>query len=98
MALPEHVSPRLVENLVGPEAEWPIFTDAQVAWLEKAFPNRVIERHESIEDHIRYAGAVDLITILRSRVPGSVRTDLSLTDEEMDELEIIQASEALIKD
>jgi hypothetical protein len=85
--------PRLkgLEGILGPETAWPTFTDAQIGWLEKVFPARCMTRTETVEDHLRYAGAVDLISIMRSRVmdPNTPTATLDLTEEEAETLEMI---------
>lgn len=63
---------------------WPTFTDAQVSFLEKLYPARVMGMYESLEAHVRYAGKVDLIEELRANVPSfaSTRGQLNMTPEE----------------
>lgn len=62
---------------------WPAFTEAQVSFLEELFPARCIGHTESIEDHIRYAGKVDLIAQLRAHtVGGAARLQFTEDEEE----------------
>lgn len=59
-----------VEELEAIMAMMPTFTDAQVAYLEDLFPARCKEPLEGIEEHMLYAGKVELIAFLRSRTPS----------------------------
>lgn len=65
---------------------WPRFTEEQVTFLEKLYPARCISPRETIEDHIRYAGKVDLIASMREHVPGAI-TALHLNEDEEDALD-----------
>lgn len=85
---------KILETLLGPQNRWPTFTPEQVEWLEKVWPPRVIKRGETIEDHLRYAGAADVVSLIRMRVAdGSGATD-ELTQDELEELEIVAAGSA----
>lgn len=69
--------------------EWPAFTHTQVSFLEEAYPARPINRRESIEDHLRYAGMVELIarmreTVLDAPVVIGKEAGLDLTEEELE--------------
>lgn len=86
------MAPRLKMEFV-PDP-WPNFTDAQVEFLESRFPARCLAQHESVEDHLRYAGKVDLIAQLRDHVIGSP-SSLALTDEEEEALDDMSVAIAL---
>lgn len=45
---------------------YPRLTADQIEQLEVKFPPRCLHKGESVEDHLRYAGKVELIAILRS--------------------------------
>ena len=45
---------------------FPRLTADQVEQLENKFPPRCLGKGESVEDHLRYAGKVELIALLRS--------------------------------
>lgn len=48
-------------------AELPALSTEQVLKLETAFPHRCYSpKHESLEEHMKYAGKVELIAQLRS--------------------------------
>lgn len=65
---------------------WPLFSDNQVSFLESKFPARCIKPSETIEDHLRYAGVVDLVQQLRMHVMGNPQA-LALTEDEEDALD-----------
>lgn len=69
---------------------WPLFTESQVAFLESKFPARCLKTSEAVEDHLRYAGKVDLIAQLREHVIGSPG-GLMLTDDEEEALDDVAA-------
>jgi hypothetical protein len=71
--------------------KWPTFTDAQVSFLENLFPSRPIDRTETIEDHLRFAGKVELIAAMRTRVTDGdgprMETAFELTEDEAAEFD-----------
>lgn len=72
--------------------DFPTFTDAQVSALEELFPARTIKKGESIEDHRRYAGMVDIVQMLRDHViDGPESGSIELTEDEEAELAIAEA-------
>lgn len=82
-----------LEVEITPES-WPQFSEYQVAFLEKMFPKRCLQTRETVEDHLRYAGKVDLIAIMRDHVIGSPGS-LLLSDDEEDALDDEAAAIAL---
>jgi len=56
--------------------DWPEVPEDLVAYLEAAFPPRCKKPSESLEEHVRYAGCVELVEILRARAEmGRVGAD-----------------------
>lgn len=47
--------------------EWPDIDGELLAYLEGAYPPRCIQPGERFEDHVRYAGKVELIAAMRSQ-------------------------------
>ena len=47
----------------------PAFTTAQVAWLKALHPPRCLRMNETVEDHLRYAGKVDLVALIEANCP-----------------------------
>jgi hypothetical protein len=66
------------------QAVFPKFNDVQVEFLEGMFPPRCLGLHESVEDHLRYAGKVELVAVLRSSMGGPT-PGLTLSEEEQAE-------------
>jgi hypothetical protein len=65
---------------------WPKFTEEQVTFLEGEFPPRCLGTKESVEDHLRYAGKVELIAMMRrSSLPGTEPNALQFLSEEEQE-------------
>ncbi len=68
------------------EEPWPQFTEAQAAFLEKLFPPRCIGTDQRLEDHLRYAGKVDLVARIRANTitarPSAGGADLTEDEEE----------------
>lgn len=54
--------------------ELPVLERSQVERLEKLYPPRCIGRMENAEEHLRYAGMVELVANLRVRFEQT-RTD-----------------------
>jgi hypothetical protein len=48
--------------------KWPHFTEEQVSFLEDLFPVRCLQPGEPVEVHLRHAGMVELISLLRANV------------------------------
>jgi hypothetical protein len=46
----------------------PLFTNAQVKWLEDLYPPQCYTGRGSLEEHLMVAGKVELIALMRSRV------------------------------
>ncbi len=67
---------------------WPILTNAQVSALEERFPPRCLSPNETVEDHLRYAGKVDLIATLRSAVVDTSASSLDFTDDEEEAIDL----------
>jgi hypothetical protein len=65
---------------------FPYFTDEQVAALEDLFPARCLRQNETVEDHLRYAGKVELIASMRGAVIGGPKA-LVLSEEEEDAID-----------
>lgn len=61
--------------------ELPVLTEEQVARLEDLYPDRVMKRGEDRGDHDRYAGKVELIADLRTRLEASGEADEELDIE-----------------
>lgn len=63
------VTRRMEAMMSGPDVtdQLPIMESGQVATLEKLYPPRTLGRSESAEEHLRYAGKVELIEGLRAR-------------------------------
>ena len=87
---------RALDAIARATAEWPMFTEHQVEWLEDQFPPRCKAPGEDEGDHQRYAGKVELIAVMRARVMVSVATEnaelasggtITLTPEERAALE-----------
>lgn len=66
---------------------WPTFTDPQVAFLERMFPARCLGLREQVEDHLRYAGKVDLVAQLREHVIGGSPASMDFSDDEEEALD-----------
>lgn len=70
MDKPENYVTRAVhERALGnatPRLPVPRVPSELVAWLEQQFPPRCYEGKERIEDHLRYAGRVELVASMRS--------------------------------
>lgn len=46
----------------------PVLPAEAVEKLEEMFPARCLQRHETAEEHLRYAGKVELVGMLRNRL------------------------------
>ncbi len=44
---------------------WPDIPEDLVVFLEELYPPRCLERHQTVEDHLRYAGMVELVADMR---------------------------------
>lgn len=73
----------------------PTFTDAQVAWLEDLFPARCKTPLEGIEEHMLYAGKVELVAFIRSRTPSGDPAER--TEEQDEEAQVAALEEAALK-
>lgn len=64
-----HVTDQQQAFLAGPDLteKLPVFSRESLEALEELFPPRCLERGESAEDHLRYAGKVELVGMLRYR-------------------------------
>ncbi|MEW6121287.1 MAG: hypothetical protein AB1698_01640 [Pseudomonadota bacterium] len=70
--------------------DWPEVPEDLVAYLEASYPARCKAPGEGLEEHAFYAGQVELIAILRSRVASRSEDDLrepeDMTAEEIEHL------------
>lgn len=64
----------------GLEVKLPLLDRDSIEALEALFPPRCLRPNEMVEDHLRYAGAVELIGSLRARFDAHHKAD----DEEDD--------------
>lgn len=75
-------------RLVGDHRSLPMpdFTEEQVAWLLASRPERCLRPNETVEDHLRYAGAAafvkDIAIHMEQRVNNEVLTEEDLEDED----------------
>lgn len=54
------------ENASTPDAPWPDIEEDLIIRLESEYPPRCYDhRTESLEDHIKYSGMVELVAILK---------------------------------
>lgn len=83
----------IISDTIGKPDLWPTFTEEQVAFLEKLFPPRCVGRRESAEDHLRYAGMVDLVALMRATVIGGTKLDLNEDEEDALDEEVIALAE-----
>jgi hypothetical protein len=65
-----HVTDSLQAFLAGPDitADLPVLPAEVIEKLEQMFPPRCLERNETAEEHLRYAGKVELVAMLRNRL------------------------------
>ena len=61
---------------------WPELDEATVAHLEGLFPPRCMQPDEHVEDHLRYAGAVDLVALLRHHLTLQQQADAAQPEGE----------------
>jgi hypothetical protein len=54
----------------------PVLDLTAIAQLEKEYPASCLARGETVEEHLRYAGKVELIAQLRQRYEASDEDDL----------------------
>lgn len=52
----------MADRLASPEVP-----KSLIEWLEREFPPRCLGTAETVEDHLRYAGKVELVQSLRDR-------------------------------
>lgn len=83
----------IIAGTHGKTDHWPTFTEVQVSFLEKLFPPRCVGRRESAEDHLRYAGMVDLVAMLRGTVIGGTKLDLNEDEEDALDDEVVSIAE-----
>lgn len=64
-----HVTRSLEEFFSGPDVipSLPVLDRHHIEQLEKLYAPRCLGRTETAEDHLRYAGAVELVARLRAR-------------------------------
>lgn len=64
-----HVTDQQQAFLAGPDLteKLPVFSRESLEALEGLFPPLCLGRGESVEDHLRYAGKVELVEMLRNR-------------------------------
>lgn len=66
--------------------DWPPVPQELVEYLEAAFPPRCMQAGEGLEDHLRYAGKVELVSALRAHtatVASPVEEDLDSVAERL---------------
>lgn len=63
-----HVTREMAERHTTKPAICPDLTEVMVRWLEDQFPPRCLGTRETVEDHLRYAGKVDLVAGLRAQL------------------------------
>lgn len=78
-----HVTTRMDELRYGGDFahELPVLSKEQLERLEELHPSRVMKRGEDKSDHDRYAGKVELIADLRTRLEQSGDGDEELDAE-----------------
>ena len=64
-----HVTRAIAENLrlIGKQGQMPEVPKALLEYLEKQYPPRCLQATETVEEHLRYAGMVDLVADMRFR-------------------------------
>ncbi|RWP84740.1 MAG: hypothetical protein EOR11_19970 [Mesorhizobium sp.] len=64
-----HVTDQQQAFLAGPDLtdKLPVFSRESIEELETQFPPRCLGRGESVEEHLRYAGKVELVEMFRNR-------------------------------
>lgn len=60
----------------GDERSWPDIDESIVLHLESLYPPRTLGKGETVGDHLRYAGACDLVQTLRFML-NAQQADLS---------------------
>lgn len=60
------------------EPKWPEVPEDLVEFLEAIYPPKCMDRVTSVEEHLRYAGAVELVELLRFKVEET--KELASTD------------------
>lgn len=74
---------------------FPTFSEDQVEALERLFPPRCLARGQTVENHLRYAGMVELIARMRNHViMGASSNKITLTADEEAVLDAMAAEEA----
>jgi hypothetical protein len=63
-----HVTQDLARRYREAGASCPDLTEAMLVWLEEYFPARCLGPRETVEDHLRYAGKVELVAVLRAQL------------------------------
>lgn len=65
-----HVTDNLQAFLAGPDitADLPVLPAEAIDKLEQQFEPRCLQRNETAEEHLRYAGKVELVQMLRNRL------------------------------
>ena len=77
------MKPAILKHIIASgDFRWPTFTETQVAFLEEMYPARCLATNESVEDHLRYAGKVELIARMRESISVASPTNEPLTEEE----------------
>ena len=85
-----HVTKELGQRFLEKGSPCPDLTEPLLAWLEAHYPARCLGPRETVEDHLRYAGKVELIATLRAQLTERLDTDEHLSP---DLLQAVSASE-----
>lgn len=77
-----HVTDHLQAFLAGPDLtpDLPVLADEVLTKLEQMFPPRCLARTETAEEHLRYAGKVELVAWLRNR-QANFRSEMDMGGE-----------------
>lgn len=71
-----HVTRQLAERFKETGAPCPDLTETLLVWLEAAYPPQCYDpQRESLEQHLKYAGKVDLIASLRAQLEARLEGD-----------------------
>lgn len=81
-----HVTRALEAALSGGDKvpELPLLERSQLERLERLFPPRCLGRMDTTEEHLRYAGMVELVENLRARFEAAHGEDDDGTDPMLD--------------
>jgi hypothetical protein len=90
-----HVTDSLQAFLAGPDItpDLPVLAAEVVEKLEQMFPPRCLQRNETAEEHLRYAGKVELVEMFRNRL-SAYQSEADLVGQIDEDLETGQADKA----